>query len=395
MTKFEEYRSKLAEQINQESEKKERRGLIQREKDNPLYWEAREEVKRDSRIRVSAALQNLQYIDFGDEATHYLRHLTPEEFEQSIRTPLYKVREIIKRDFKNYSDCRKCSGKGEEVFEIVSILSGHLPNTEHIEEQMRNSLRGKRILILGDDIGSLSNILNDYGAEACGIEYDKEKVADAHRGAFAKDGKPQTQVIQGSIWELADSDSKPFQSVTKRGPFDLIYSKAVINIGSGFYESNPKKDPERRWSRNDPGEWDPIKRKAKEQEFELSLHLDKLMSVKGISFHSHTDVPLGDIAQEAFVALSRARKNVDKKIFDKDIKPILLNLFHSQHFGYWPGSKPLSGKRNYGPEAKTQAWINGINLYALNKVVEYRNLLGGVEGGKELVEFCENHLKKS
>ena len=69
-----------------------------------------------------------------------------------------------------------------------------------VVERCKETLRGKQILSLGDDTGSLSEVLKHFGAEPVGIEFDSQKVAVGRAGVFSEDGKPNTSLIQGDFF---------------------------------------------------------------------------------------------------------------------------------------------------------------------------------------------------
>src|SRR3989338_4979725 len=121
-----------------------------------------------------------------------------------------------------------------ELYRIASFLKGKALDGNVLEEDLEKELQGKKILVLGDDSGSFSEILNSFGAEAFGIEYNKIKVLAAHSGVFAESGLPQDQVIQGDIGDLTDQSSSLYKTLLEKGPFDVITSSAVFNIGSGI-----------------------------------------------------------------------------------------------------------------------------------------------------------------
>jgi hypothetical protein len=123
------------------------------------------------------------------------------------------------------------------LYSIASFLKGEaLSETDPVQD-LESQIKGKKVLILGDDTGSLSEMLNTIGAEAVGVEYHPFKVLVAHSGICSDSGKPQEQVIQGDIASLTDKNSALFRELEQKGPFDLIYSFAVFNGGSGLDDS--------------------------------------------------------------------------------------------------------------------------------------------------------------
>lgn len=124
--------------------------------------------------------------------------------------------------------------RGGELYLIASFIKGGPININSPIEDVEAQLRGKKILVLGDDTGSFSEILNSFGAEVSGIEYDKIKVITAHSGILAESGLPQDHVVQGDIGDLTNRSSRLYQIFLEHGPFDVIYSYAVFNSGSGI-----------------------------------------------------------------------------------------------------------------------------------------------------------------
>lgn len=122
------------------------------------------------------------------------------------------------------------------LYELAAFSKGDVINEEDIDE-IEVQLKDKKILILGDDTGSFSEILKSFGAKVIGIEIDKTKVAVAQSGVLSENGEPQEQVIQGDIGDLTDDASDLYKKFEQFGPFDIIYSHAVFNGGSGIEEA--------------------------------------------------------------------------------------------------------------------------------------------------------------
>ena len=121
-----------------------------------------------------------------------------------------------------------------QLYDLASVMRGHAIGEEHPLDEIREAVKGKKILIVGDDVGSLSEALNLLGASAYGIEYSKTEVEIAHAGVLSVDGKHQSQVIEGSAWDLIDENSDLVRTIREHGPFDYIFSSGVLNAGSGF-----------------------------------------------------------------------------------------------------------------------------------------------------------------
>ncbi|MBI4250813.1 class I SAM-dependent methyltransferase [Candidatus Uhrbacteria bacterium] len=118
--------------------------------------------------------------------------------------------------------------RGSQVHLIASFFEGRLLAEDGLETNIKKALRGKRILVLGDDIGTLSEVLRIFGARAYGIEYDRKAAAFARSGLFAENLKPQRQLIEGDIRRLMNQASPLFEEIKKIGPFDMIYSRTVL-----------------------------------------------------------------------------------------------------------------------------------------------------------------------
>jgi hypothetical protein len=131
-------------------------------------------------------------------------------------------------------------GDAVGIYEIGAFLKKDVLAEKDVLDDIKIQLKDKKILILGDDSGSFSEILNYFGANAIGIEYDQLKVLAAHSGIFSESKSPQMQVIGGDIFELTGSDSDLYKKINECGPFDIVYSRAVFNRGSGIEEAIEK-----------------------------------------------------------------------------------------------------------------------------------------------------------
>lgn len=131
----------------------------------------------------------------------------------------------------------KTKNQAKALYNIASFLKGRpLDQTETIAD-VRENLQGKRVLVLGDDTGSLSELLRHYGAESYGIENDEFKLLIARSGLLSLNGQPQEQVIEGSIGDFFEKSTTPLLERLKGlGPFDMIVSDYVFNHGSGIQE---------------------------------------------------------------------------------------------------------------------------------------------------------------
>ncbi len=182
--------------------------------------------------------------------------------------------------------------KPRNLYQIGSVLQGTEIATEHPIEQLKKAVQGKKILVLGDDCGNLSEQLNVLGAEAYGIEFNERKIRLAHSGFLAKDFKPQMQMTQGDLWDLRDEQTELFQQMQTKGPFDLIFSTFLINIGSGLGESNP-----------DKGE---LLLPRAEEWFKFFSGTEKLLKPEGVNLHEGIDI------EEAVVTRAIEREGNDR-----------------------------------------------------------------------------------
>lgn len=126
--------------------------------------------------------------------------------------------------------------RGMDVVMAAALVDGQgLPTVESdMVPAISKQLAGKRILVVGDDIGSFSQILKrDFKVRSCGIEVDPIKVRLAHQGRLSDSSEPRNQVLQGSAWELADRRSALAERV---GSFryDMIFSYNLFAYGSGI-----------------------------------------------------------------------------------------------------------------------------------------------------------------
>lgn len=123
--------------------------------------------------------------------------------------------------------------RSKELYLVSSFLKGSALESGDPVGELREILKNRKILVLGDDTGSFSEVLQRYGVEAYGIEFDPLRVAVGHMGIVAEDGQPQTQLMRGNIKDIADPTSELFQTLQEKGPFDVIFSTGVFNSGSG------------------------------------------------------------------------------------------------------------------------------------------------------------------
>jgi len=139
--------------------------------------------------------------------------------------------------------------RGEEVASLVVLLetlAGEKPQDDIIA-RAKSVLSGKRVLSLGDDSGSLTEVLRSFGAETLGVEYSAYFVTLGQRGVLSEKREPQP-IIQGDIWELPLPKTKITQEALRKGPYDLIVSCNLFDLGSGG--EMPRKLPEGRTLRN-------------------------------------------------------------------------------------------------------------------------------------------------
>lgn len=153
----------------------------------------------------------------------------PETDEDRERT-----RKILGRSFPGYSSKPR---KAIELFILGSLLLGRKIDTEQVGDDLKKAFTGRKVLVLGDDIGGMSEIVNLLGGTAYGIEHDESKVEIAQSGKLAESSQPQMQVIDGDILDLTDENSELMKKLSQLGLFDVICSDAVFNGGSGIEKS--------------------------------------------------------------------------------------------------------------------------------------------------------------
>lgn len=179
------------------------------------------------------------------------------------------------------------------LYYVASFLKKSTLEEKDISADIQNVLQGKRILVLGDDIGTLSEVLRNYGAESYGVEIDKLKVLIAHSGILAKDRRPQEQVIEGNLDDIFDDEeTELIKKLKSLGPFDMIFSYRVFNEGSGIESvraiANQRKFTNRIWNHGEKG--DP---KAVEELLLLQSKsrekLESLLGENGLQLHLGVD----------------------------------------------------------------------------------------------------------
>ncbi|MBU1126477.1 hypothetical protein KJ758_02600 [Patescibacteria group bacterium] len=160
-----------------------------------------------------------------------------------------------------------------QLYYLVSCLKKGKIDEEDPINDIKTVLDSKKLLVLGDDNGSLSEMLRFYGADAYGIEYDELAVLIAHSGILSRDGKPQTQLLSGNIGDLSLEQSELIEKLQKLGPFDTIMSHAVFNTGSGIEDAIHFID--------DPQEMIDM----------LWKNINDLLDEDGIQLHTNVDMP--------------------------------------------------------------------------------------------------------
>lgn len=197
----------------------------------------------ERRFPQTMNLENMTWGDFCD----YLRSSSPLQAEK-VNQIINSAEERHLQRAKNHTDLSTLKERpaynfihtndkkfhDRELYLLGAFLKGKPLDEKNVISDLNVQLHDKKILVLGDDVGSLSEILNSFGANAIGIEYDFELVSAAHAGIFSEDHLPQTQVIHGDIGDLTDMDSDLYKTLQSKGPFDVIFSKAVFNGGSGY-----------------------------------------------------------------------------------------------------------------------------------------------------------------
>lgn len=122
--------------------------------------------------------------------------------------------------------------RGVDMAVLAAAISGGEWDGQSMEELPR-IFSDQKILVLGDDIGSLSEVLKGYGAITTSIERQEEAWKLAKAGRFTENGEERHDVFLGDLYELLDPHSSISRVVTERGPFDVIYSGDVFNRDEG------------------------------------------------------------------------------------------------------------------------------------------------------------------
>lgn len=186
--------------------------------------------------------------------------------------------------------------RAHELFLLTTFLGNEngaiVP--EKIIEQCKEVLKDKKILSLGDDTGSLSEVLKHFGAECTGIEYGQKKVALANAGVFSEDGKPNMSVRQGDIWDLITDDTELMKKLGGK-KFDAVISVSLFNAGSGG--ERPQKPLRDKYEIHD---WF----------YYFILQTQRLLTEKGVQIHLDADT----IDYRLDIALGHKKEIIDGKM---------------------------------------------------------------------------------
>lgn len=127
--------------------------------------------------------------------------------------------------------------RGDELIYLATLFNREMQPipTEAAIGNISERLQGKRVLSLGDDTGSLSEVFASFGCEAYGIEADPAKISIARIGYFSEDRQPNTKVIYGDVWQLVLPDSNLRKMVAQR-QYDAIISVDLFDEDSGGEE---------------------------------------------------------------------------------------------------------------------------------------------------------------
>lgn len=177
--------------------------------------------------------------DFRDQSTQNFQTDIRQFYRDNPEALAAIEEELSKRsttaDFSKFEQLKDKEEQSHQLYYIASVFKGDRLDENDPSLYIKTALQGKKILVLGDDIGSLSEMLKFYGADAYGVEYDKFKVLVAHAGLLAENGQPQTQVIEGDVRELFSSSDAPLlKKLNQLGQFDMIFTDNLFNEGSGI-----------------------------------------------------------------------------------------------------------------------------------------------------------------
>ena len=191
-----------------------------------------ETYERGSRKVDSVILEDISALERKEE-----QNLRDTEKRTHIRKQLHTLK-FMRQNGTNTLDQFEKYKRVNQLWEVVTFLKQGEVDTENTEEDLRKQLSGKKILVLGDDVGSLSAMLNHFGATAYGLEGWDIMLSLAEMGTFAEGHSPQNQVYGGRVEDLyKNSDNKTLKIFEDLGPFDLIFSSSVFNTGSGIQSS--------------------------------------------------------------------------------------------------------------------------------------------------------------
>ncbi|RIL00878.1 MAG: hypothetical protein DCC75_13795 [Proteobacteria bacterium] len=108
-------------------------------------------------------------------------------------------------------------------------------------DYLKERLRGKSILVLGDDVGSFSQILRmEFGADALGVEVDPVKIRIAQKGLLSDKPDPRNYVLHGDCLDLGDRSSSLSSRLAGKS-FDMIFSFYLFCRGSGVEHNSQAK----------------------------------------------------------------------------------------------------------------------------------------------------------
>lgn len=120
--------------------------------------------------------------------------------------------------------------RGHDLAHMATVLSNGNWRADRSIEQF---LEGQKILVLGDDRGTLTEVLKTFGAVTTSVEINQEWYEAGRDGRWTENGKPRDDLFHGNMYWLAEPSSDLAAQIIARGPFDLIYSHYLLINGSG------------------------------------------------------------------------------------------------------------------------------------------------------------------
>ena len=207
------------------------------------------------------------------EVNAFLQRLFPRTFHYTIS--------------KKFLSSHPAKQRGEELIFLATLFNkGKFIQPSTAVAAVQRLLKGKRILSLGDDFGTLSEALSKLGCHVTGIEFDPQLVKMARSGNYTEDGKPNTAVVQGDVWELLLPESALAKEIGK--DYDAIISVWLFNGGSrGDHPSWQIRRTLHSWYPEEiQRDFDDDSQRDRAESLSIfTKHIEPLLSSKGFQLH--------------------------------------------------------------------------------------------------------------